>query len=100
MDLLTQLEERLKCAAEARQYAEVDRLTLEYGDAARTAIGVLPAGAPEVAQVAQRVLNTLERARLIVLTGRAQTACELRRIPFLERYLPAAPARPAVRIDV
>jgi hypothetical protein len=101
MDSLTQIEDQLKRAAESREYYAVDRLTLQYGDAARDVIAALPAGAPAIAATARRVLDTLEWARLVVLTGRASTAYELRRIPFLARYMsiPQAPP-PAIRIDV
>jgi len=101
MDSLTLIETRLRRAAESREYAAVDRLTLEYGGTAREAIAALPAGAPEIAGIARRVLDTLEWARLVVLTGRASTAQELRRIPFLTEYLSGQGSRqPSVRLQV
>ena len=99
MDCLTRIEDELKRAAESRQYGAVDRLTLEYGDTARQAIAQMTAGDPEIAGLARRVLNTLEWARLVVLTGRASTARELRRIPFLTRYMPQARKRPAIQVQ-
>jgi len=101
MEQLGEIESQLKRAAEERQYDAVDRLTLEYGDAARRAIAAMPSGAPQAFALARRVLDSLEQARLLVVTGRAATAQELRRIPFLTRYLPGAPVRPpALRLDV
>jgi len=101
MERLAGIESQLTRAAEERRYDEVNRLTLEYGDAARQAIAALPSGAPQTAGLALRVLENLEHARLLVVTGRTAAAQELRRIPFLARYLPAAPAPPqTVRMDV
>jgi len=99
MDSLTRVEDRFRHAVESRQYGAADQLALQYGDAARDAVAALPAGDPARAQIARRVLDTLEWARLVLLIGRASTARELRRIPFLTSYMPVW-RRPAIRLDV
>ena len=98
---LTKLETELRQASAQQQYGTVERLALEFGDAARAEIGQLKTGDPRIAEIAQHVLGVLEWARLITLAGRAQTAAELRGIPFLKQYLARGPGRPPmVRVDV
>jgi len=85
LDRLTQIEADLKQAAERSDYEAVDRMALEFGDTARRLLSTLPPA--EILTTAQRVLDTLEWTRMVVLTGRANTAQELRSIPFVNRYL-------------
>jgi len=98
MDSLTRIEDRFRHAVESRQYGDADQLALQYGEAARQAVDLLPSGDPGRAQIARRVLDTFEWARLLLLIGRAFTARELRRIPFLNSYLPVV-RRLGIRLD-
>jgi hypothetical protein len=97
---LAQLEARLRQASAKRRYGDVERLALEFADAARAEIGKLAPGDPAVAALAQSAAGVLERTRLITITGRARTAQELRGLPFPGRYVRHTPPRPPMfRID-
>ena len=92
---LAALSDELRQAAARRAYAEVERLAVKVGDAAAEQVRALPAGDPGVRDIAAWLKELFDRTEILVRIGRASQAGELRRITFLQRYLPAADRRAA-----
>jgi hypothetical protein len=97
---LAKFETDLRSAVTHRRYADVERLAQLYCAAAETQAKSLPAGDPGRARIVRHVEDTLEWARLMLHTARAATADELRRLPFVTRYVGSPErSRPGVHID-
>lgn len=92
---LAALSDELRQAAARRAYAEVERLAVKVGDAAAEQVRALPAGDPGVRDIAAWLKELFDRTEILVRIGRTSQAGELRRITFLQRYLPAADRRAA-----
>jgi hypothetical protein len=92
---LTNLGNHLCQAAARRAYANVERLAVTVRAAAEEAARALPAGHPGVAEIASWLKELYKQAEILVRIGRAAQACELRRITFLQRYLPSVDRRAA-----
>jgi hypothetical protein len=92
---LAALSDELRKAAARRTYAEVARLALKVGDAAAEQARALPAGDPGVGEIAAWLKDLFDRTEILLRVARASQAGELRRITFLQRYLPAADRRAA-----
>jgi len=90
----TQAEAGLRKAVRLRRYADIGGLAEAFCAAAVTYRGSLAPGDPAAAGLADRVLGTIEWARVMLLAARAANADELRRLPCVNRYL-AAPRTPA-----
>jgi len=96
----SKIENELRGAVIHRRYADVERLTQLFCAAAETQAKSLPAHDPGRAEIARHVEETLEWARLMLCTARAAVADEMRRLPFLRRYVGSAEPRAGVRLDV
>ena len=81
------LEAQLRAAAESRQYADVERLVVEYCAAARSHVGCLSQGSAGAQEAMASVLGTLQWTNRMLQTGREQIVLELNRLPRLKRYL-------------
>jgi hypothetical protein len=93
-------ENDLRTAVIHKRYADVGRLGELFCAAAETLAKSYAAGDPARARLGQHVDETLEWARLMLYTARAATSDEIRRLPFMSRYVgsPEAP-RPNVHLD-
>jgi hypothetical protein len=92
---LAALNDELRKAAARRAYAEVERLAVEVGQAAAGQARALPAGDPGVGEIAAWLKELFERTEILLRIARASQAGELRRVTFLQRYLPPVDRRAA-----
>jgi len=92
---LAALSGELRQAAARRSYAEVERLAVKVGQAAAQQARALPADDPGVPEIAAWLKELYGRTEILLRIGRASQAGELRRITFLQRYLPPADRRAA-----
>jgi hypothetical protein len=92
MKPLEQIEMELRSAVESRRYREVERLVVAYCEAARTYVGSLAPGGPELPEAQKAVQEVLEWTSRMLLAGRASIALELNRLPRVQRYLQTPPA--------
>ncbi|HUI55978.1 MAG TPA: hypothetical protein VLY04_13475 [Bryobacteraceae bacterium] len=97
---LASIETDLRRAAEQHSYAEVSRLVVLYCEAAAAQLKALPAGDPQMLEIASKVDGVLEWTGLMLRTARAAQADELRRIPFLRGYLGQVARKPARIVEV
>jgi hypothetical protein len=77
----------LRQAAGRRAYEEVQRLVVSLCDVAAEETRTLPAGHPQIREIAAWVDELLQWTGIMLRTARAAQADELRRIPFLKSYL-------------
>jgi hypothetical protein len=97
---LADLGNDLRCAAARRAYADVERLAVSLGAAAAEQVRSLPAGDPRIDEIAAWISEQFERTDILLRIARAAQADEIRRIPFLKRYLAQRTPRAAeVRLD-
>jgi len=96
---LAKFEHDLRSAVTHRRYADVERLAQLFCAAAETQARSLPPGSAAKEEIVRHVEDTLEWARLMLCTARAATADELRRLPFLTRYV-GAPEPPRARVGI
>jgi hypothetical protein len=89
---LEKLEGELRTAVESRRYREVERLVVEYCEAARTYVGSLAPEDPRVRAAQTSIQEVLEWTSRMLLAGRASIALELNRLPRVQRYLQTPPA--------
>jgi hypothetical protein len=83
---LEQQERELRAAAAARQYPEVARLAVVFGQAVRAYTEALPKGDPRVAEAARRLDEVLSWALVMLQGARGACAAELRRVTTANRY--------------
>jgi hypothetical protein len=91
MNSLEKLEGELRTAVESRRYREVERLVVEYCDAARAYLRSLAPGDPVVLETQKSVANMLEWTSRMLQAGRESIALELSRLPRVKRYLQTPP---------
>ena len=96
---LANMGNELRRAAARRAYAEVERLSVRVGAAAAEEIRKLPAGDPGIREIAAWLKVLFDGTEILLRIARASQASELRRITFLQRYLPP-PDRRAARIKL
>jgi hypothetical protein len=84
---LAAMSNSLRRAAGRRAYAEVERLVTSLCDAAAAEARSVPAGDPQIREIAAWLDQQLESTRVILRIARTAHADELRRIPFLKRYM-------------
>jgi len=85
---LVRLSNDLRRAAARREYAAVGRLAVRVGAAAAEEAQTLPAGDPAIGEIAAWLKDIFGSTEILVRIGRASQANELRRVTFLQRYLP------------
>jgi hypothetical protein len=85
---LVNLSNDLRRAAARRAYADVRRLAVKAGAAAADEARALPAGDTGIGEIAAWLKDLFDRTEILVRIGRASQASELRRVTFLQRYLP------------
>jgi hypothetical protein len=86
-------------AAGRRRYAEVERLAVRVGAVAAEEARKLPPGDPVVREIAAWLKDLFDRTEILLRIARASQAGDLRRITFLQRYLPV-PDRRAARVKL
>ena len=97
---LAQFENDLRSAVKHRRFAEIGRLAELFCAAAETRARSLPAGDPAREQLARHVEETLDWARTMLCVARAATTEEMRKLPFLTRYVGTTePRRAGVHVD-
>jgi hypothetical protein len=84
---LATIGNEMRGAAGRRKYAEVQRLAVSLSEAAAEHARSLPPGDPQIREIGTWLDRQLETAGIMLRIGRAAQADELRRIPFLKRYL-------------
>ena len=91
MTTLQTLEDQLRSAVESRQFVEVERLVVEYANAARGHMASLTPGSTEAREAQAAIQGTLEWSQRMVQAGRESIALELNRLPRVKRYLQMPP---------
>jgi hypothetical protein len=84
---LLHLEHDLRQAAGRRDYVVVQHLVAELGAAAVAEARALPAGDPQIREIAAWLTALYDWTEAMLRITRAAQAEELRRIPFLKTYL-------------
>ena len=92
---LSGIEKQLRRAVETQRYEEIQRLVLEFCEAAEASARALPAGDPRIGEIAAMTQNVLNWTRTMVQTGRESLVLQLRQMPKVKRYLGAAGHQPA-----
>jgi len=91
----------LRRAAARRAYADVQSLGMSLGAAAAEEARNLPAGDPQIREIALWLEQQLQSTCILLHISRAAHADELRSIPFLKRYLQQPARKPAlVHLDL
>jgi hypothetical protein len=96
---LVQLENELRSALKAQQFAEADRLVPRYCKLAADHITSLSPGSAPGAEVASRVREVLQWSNLMLLLARAALADKLAPLPMISRYLMVADVRAQTGIE-
>lgn len=96
---LATLSDELVRAAGRRRYAEVQRLAVQVGASAAEVARTLPPGDPGVREIAAWLKELFDRTEILLRIARASQASDLRRVTFLQRYLPV-PDRRAARVKL
>ncbi|GEM_PF-3578377 len=97
---LSHIEKELRQAVETQQYAEIQRLVLSFCEAAEAHARALPAGDSRIGEIAALTKEVLEWTRTMVQAGRECIVLQLRQIPQVQRYIPAAASPQAtMRLD-
>ena len=86
---LMNLGKELRRAATRRAYGDVQRLTVTLGARAAEEVRALPPGDAGRAGIAAWLKEEYRRTEILLRISRAAQAKELRRVVFLQRYLPA-----------
>ena len=98
---LSRIEKALRRAVETQRYAEVQRLVLEFCEAAEAHARALPPGDPRIGEIAGITREVLQWTRTMVQSARESLASQLRLIPKVKRYIPApTPVPGLMRLDV
>ena len=93
---LSAIEKQLRRAVETQRYEEIQRLVLEFCEAAEASARSLPAGDPRIGEIAAMTQNVLSWTRTMVQTGRESLVLQLRQMPKVKRYLGVSAHHPAV----
>jgi hypothetical protein len=97
---LATMSNDLRRAAGRRAYADVERLAVSLCTAAAGEARSLPPGDPRIREIAAWLDGQLETTGILLRIARATCADEIRRIPFLKRYLrQRTPPAAQVRLD-
>ena len=81
------MSEELRSAAGRHAYAEVERLVVALCAATAEQARNLPAGDPQIRELATWLRELLDWTGIMLRAARAAQADEMRRIPFLKGYL-------------
>jgi len=92
---LSVIEKQLRRAVETQRYEEIQRLVLEFCEAAEASARALPAGDPRIGEVAEMTQKVLSWTRTMVQTGRESLVLQLRQMPKVKRYLGGTTHQPA-----
>jgi hypothetical protein len=83
---LTQIEEKLRRAAEGRHYAEVERLALELSQAVREYAAGFPPGDERGARALGEFLDLISWALILMQSARSSCLAQLRMVTTAQRY--------------